>query len=96
MGILKHFARAVKRTVRQREFWFTVAVYPFFAACYTYVKGSRWLKDVVGKTGVWYFACSFMVFSYAVLAVACEIIEKKLKHKVQGDKLKIKQRQAGR
>jgi len=87
--LIKH----IKRTVRKREFWFTILVYPVIATGYFYIKKNHSFSEFAGKTHMWYFIISFIFFAYIICFVAFEIIEKKLLHKVQGDKLRIKQEQ---
>jgi len=87
--VFKH----LKKTVRKREFWFTVVLYPTIVAGYYYLKNNHALYTLVNKSGIWYFVIAFILFVYIICYVAFEIIEKKLLHKVQGDKLKMKQEQ---
>jgi hypothetical protein len=90
--LLKH----VKKTLRKREFWFTILLYPAIAAGYFYLKNNSFLNNLIGKAHIWYFIISFIFFVYITGYVAFEVIEKKLLHKVQGDKLRIKQEQKQR
>jgi predicted permease len=87
--IIKH----LKNTLRKREFWFTILIYPAIAAGYFYIKNYPVFLQLVGKTHIWYFIIAFIFFVYITCYVAFEVIEKRLHHKVQGDKLKIKQEQ---
>ena len=91
MSVKDLVLKTVKRSVKKREFRFTVVVYPVFLCGYTVIKNSKWLHDVVSQIGLWYFAVSYLVALYIVFMVAYEVVEKRLKHKVQGDKLKQKQ-----
>lgn len=87
--ILKH----LKKSIRKREFWFTVVLYPAITAGYFYLKNSHALYTFISKLGIWYFVIAFIISVYVICYVAFEVIEKKLLHKVQGDKLKMKQEQ---
>lgn len=87
--LIKH----IKKTIRKREFWFTILIYPAIAAGYFYIRNDSSFSEFAGKTHIWYFIISFVFFAYVICYVAFEVIEKKLLHKVQGDKLRIKQEQ---
>ena len=89
MNIKSMMLKHIKKTLRKREFWFTILLYPAIAAGYFY----RFFYELVGKTHIWYFVVCFIFFVYITCYVAFEIVEKKLLHKVQGDKLRIKQEQ---
>lgn len=93
MNIKPMMLKYIKKTLRKREFWFTILLYPAIAAGYFYLKNNNLLNDLVGKTHIWYFVVCFIFFVYITCYVAFEIVEKKLLHKVQGDKLRIKQEQ---
>ena len=90
------FFKHLKKTIRKREFWFTVLFYPSIAIAYFYLKSNKHLFDFVNKMGIWYFVIALIVLLYIICYVGFEIVEKKLLHKVQGDKLKIKQEQKWR
>lgn len=96
MNIKAVLIKHIKKTLRKREFWFTIIIYPAMAAGYLYLKDNPTLKELVYKTGIWYFVLSFIFFIYITVYVFFEVIEKKLHHKVQGDKLRIKQEQQNR
>lgn len=83
--------RHIKKTLRKREFWFTILLYPAIAAGYFYLKNNEALYQLVKRTGIWYFVISLILFLYITVIVTFENIEKRLMHKVQGNKLKIKQ-----
>ena len=83
--------RHIKKTLRKREFWFTILLYPAIAAGYFYLKNNEALYQLVNRAGIWYFVISFILFLYITIIVSFEILEKRLLNKVQGDKLRIKQ-----
>lgn len=85
--------KRIKKTIRKREFWFTIILYPTISASYLYAKNSKWLNELIHKVGIWYFVVALIIFLYIIFYVTFEVIEKRLMHKVQGDKLKIKQEQ---
>lgn len=87
--------RHIKKTLRKREFWFTILLYPAIAAGHFYLKNNEALYQLVNRTGIWYFVISFILFMYIIIIVSFEILEKRLMNKVQGDKLKIKQDEWG-
>jgi hypothetical protein len=87
------FWKHIKKTLKKREFWFTILLYTAMAAGYFHAKNSDSLKRMTSIPHIWYFAFSLIFFVYIICYVAFEIIEKKLLHKVQGDKLRIKQEQ---
>ena len=93
MNIKSMLVKHIKKTLRKREFWFTILLYPAIAAGYFYLKNNCYFYELVGKTSIWYFVVSFIFFVYITCYVAFEVVEKKLLHKVQGDKLRIKQEQ---
>lgn len=93
MNIKSVLTRHLKKTLRKREFWFTILLYPAIAAGYFYLKNSSAFRELAGKPHVWYFVLAFIFFLYIICYVSFEIVEKKLLHKVQGDKLRIKQEQ---
>ena len=95
MKVIELVLKKVMRTIKKKEFWFTIIVYPLFAIGYQYVKKNRQAYEMVNRTGIWYFVVSYMIALYIVFMVAYEIIEKKLRHKIQGDKLKQKQENWG-
>lgn len=91
MDIKAVISRHIKKTLRKREFWFTILLYPAMAAGYFFLKNNDGLYRLVSKTGIWYFVISLILFTYIMAIVAIEFLEKKYFHKIQGDKLKIKQ-----
>lgn len=91
MGIKAVVNRHIKKTLRKSEFWFTILLYPAIAAGYFYLKNNEELYRFISKTGIWYFVISFILFAYIMAIVTIEFFEKKYFHKIQGDKLKIKQ-----
>lgn len=93
MNIKALLIKHLKKTIRKREFWFTILLYPAIAAGYFYLKNNSEFRELVGKTHIWYFIIAFIFFVYIICYVAFVVIEKRLHHKVQGDKLKIKQEQ---
>ena len=93
MNIKTVLIKHLKKTMRKREFWFTILLYPAIAAGYFYLKNNPVFRDLVDKTHIWYFVIAFIFFVYVTCYVAFEVAEKRLHHKIQGDKLKIKQDQ---
>lgn len=83
----------LKNTIQKREFWFTILLYPAIAAGYFYIRNYPTFREFAGKTHIWYFIIAFIFFVYITCYVVFEVVEKRLHHKVQGDKLKIKQEQ---
>ena len=88
MDIKAVVIRHIKKTLRKREFWFTILLYPAIAAGYFYLKNNEAFYQLVKLIGIWYFVISFILFLYITVIVTFENIEKRLMNKVQGDKLK--------
>jgi hypothetical protein len=95
MNIHGIILRHLKKTLHKREFWFTILLYPAIATGYFYLKSNGVLYNLVNKTGIWYFVISFIIFIYIITIVTLEFVGKKLFHKIQGDKLRIKQDEWG-
>ena len=83
--------RHIKKTLRKREFWFTILLYPAIAAGYFYLEKNEAIYQLVNRTDIWYFIITFLLFLYITAIITFENIEKRLMNKIQGDKLKIKQ-----
>lgn len=93
MNIKSVLIKHLKKTIRKREFWFTILLYPAIAAGYFYLKNNPAFCEFAGKTHIWYFVITFIFFLYIICYVTFEVLEKKLLHKIQGDKLRMKQEQ---
>lgn len=89
--LFSYWLRSMKKTLRRKDFWFAVTVYPLMVMGYMWARDSIFLKDITGKAGIWYFVAAFLIFTFIVFNVIWHVIERKLKHTGQGDKLKIKE-----
>ena len=93
-NILANFIiRQVKKTIRRRDFWFAITVYPLLLGVYRFINNDPKIYAEIQKFGNWYFLIAFLGSAYIVFLVVFETIEKRFRHKIQGDKLKIKQEQ---
>lgn len=93
MNIKALLIKKLKKTIRKREFWFTILIYPAIVAGYFYLKNNSTFNKFIGKTHIWYFIITLILFLYITCYVVFEVVEKRLHNKRQGDKLKIKQQQ---
>jgi uncharacterized membrane protein YhaH (DUF805 family) len=93
MNIKALLIKKLKKTIRKREFWFTILIYPAIVAGYFYLKNNSTFRKFAGKTHIWYFIIALILFLYITCYVVFEVVEKRFHNKRQGDKLKIKQQQ---
>lgn len=88
--LLLYWFKCLKKAVRRKDFWFAVIVYPLIAVGFMWCRSNPFLKDIVDKTGIWYFILSFFLSGFIIFNFIWHVIKRKLKHTGQGDKLKIK------
>lgn len=93
---IKEFKKKFKkysRIFKNKNFLFTIFVYP--AIYFAYIYALRYLnRNPFGdKFVLWYSGLTFFGLLILTLFAGYELIEKRLTHKVQGDKLRMKQGQ---
>jgi len=92
MSNLKAIKRTLIKPIKTPEFWFTIIFYPLLLYGYDYANKNLNRLPIHKYQDV-YFIVTFLVFLYIILSVTYEVIEKTMKHKRAGDKLKIKKQQ---
>lgn len=83
--------KALKKLAKSRNFIFTVIVYPLGIFAYLYFRKYINMNPFKEQNIKWYSGLSFLVMAFLAIYTVYELIEKRLLHKIQGDKLKIKQ-----
>ena len=86
-------SHALKRIAKNRNFLFCVIAYPISYCIFLYSKRYINLHPLSVDTINWYSGISFVILAFMTGLTIYELIEKRLFHKRQGDKLKIKQHQ---
>lgn len=79
------------RFLKRREFWFAVTVYPGLWFASKAIESA--LMPVATKYPIQY---GLITFSISVIIIGCtilEIVSRLMKHELQGEKLKIRERE---
>lgn len=86
-------SKQFKKLMRNKDFTFSMLTYPIALLVYLilelYIKTNKLSED----TSFWYALSSFGLFTTIVFISIWERIEKRVSHTVQGDKLKMKQKE---
>lgn len=91
MRAFKTFLIRVLLALKKREFLFITLVYPsmFFLA--------KWLLSVLKSPAkehrIYFGPISFAVFALIIIISIAEIIQRKFKHELQGEKLKLREKE---
>lgn len=81
----------LKRLIKRRLFWFVILGYPLTGICAQLVVS--FFMPIVLKYPLQY---GLITFSISVIIIGCtilEIISRLMKHELQGEKLKIRERE---
>ena len=89
---LKKF-KNFKKFLKNNDFRFTVIAYPVCIFGYLYLENYFKTYRLNENQLKWYSTVVFIALSILVLITVYELLDKKLFHKIQGDKLKMKQGQ---
>ena len=84
-------SKKLKSILRRREFWFVVLVYPAMAICARMLTSA--LMPIATKYPMQY---GMVTFTLSIIIIGCtvlEIISRLMKHELQGEKLKIRERE---
>jgi len=85
--------KSLKRLLKNRNFLFCVITYPLAYCLFLYAKQYLNMHPLPADKVNWVSGVSFAVLAFVTGFTIYELIEKRLFHKVQGDKLKMKQHQ---
>ena len=90
---IKNIFRKIKKILQKREFWFSVIIYPLGGCAYLYLKRYINMSTFNQERVLMYSEIIFVIFAALTIFTAYELIEKRLLHKRQGDKLRLKTKQ---
>ena len=85
--------KKIRKLLRDRDFVFCIISYPLLLVLYIVLKVYIGNTEFETDTRTYYRIVSFVVLGFISILSIFERIEKKAMHKVQGDKLKIKQKE---
>ena len=91
MRFLRIAAARLWSTLKKREFWFTIIIYPslYFIAKFILSLLNRPVSDNPAYFGF----ITFFIFLIIIVSSVIEIITRKFKHELQGEKLKLRERE---
>ena len=91
MKFLRGIAARIWSTIKKREFWFVVTIYPALYYLARFILSV--LKKPVTDNPVYFGFITFFVFLIIIVSSVLEIITRKFKHELQGEKLRIRERE---
>lgn len=86
--------KQIKKLLRNRDFVFCIITYPIALVAFIILKVYIGNTDFETDTRTYYRIVSFVVLGFVAILSIFERVEKKVLHKGQGDKLKIKQKES--
>lgn len=90
MSLKSFILRKFKKIIQRKDFWFAIVIYPLLLWLYSYLKTNLVINKFVTDNALSYFIVFFCLAIFTTFLVAWEIFEKKIYHKVQGQKLQFK------